>query len=319
LQFQRPVVIRLFAVLLLFCSSVVFSQDSKTTTANESDVLFVCSARHPESVGPCAKPPRPTYTPDPTYTEQARQKHKQGEVVLYVVIGTDGLPRDVRVAQSLGAGLDDKAVEAVKQWRFAPATYRDKPVAVRINIEMNFKLGGGSAKDIPNQPSFITDQRDSKYASETVGMAATFPNDWRLVNEQSASLKNQVFAAVFAKSSTLASIVFTREHLKASPERYAKLMQQLLAKRENSRKSEEAEVTLDGITGQRWNVAWMDNGVEYRGVMEFFTNNDQHFRILTGAPDDVYDRYSSDFESILESVKFPQLHVSAQDLLGVSK
>ena len=311
--------IRLSAVMLLFCSSLLFAQDSKATTVNDSDVFFVCSARHPESIGPCAKPPRPTYTPDPTYTEQARQKHKQGTVVLDVIIGADGLPRDVRVTQSLGEGLDEKAIEAVKQWRFAPATYRDKPVPVRIGVQMNFSLGSGLGKGITSAPSFITGLRDSKYASETVGMAATFPNDWNLVNEQSASLKNQVFAAVFAKSSTLASVVFTREHLKASPERYANLMQQLLAKRENSRKTEETDVTLDGITGQRWSVAWIDNGVEYRGVMEFFTNGDQHFRILTGAPEDVYNRYSSDFESILASVKFPQLHVSAQDLLGAPK
>ena len=60
--------------------------------------------------------------------------------MLYVVIGPDGKPRDIRVARTLGLGLDEKAIEAVKTWRFEPAMKDGKPVAVAVNIEVNFHL-----------------------------------------------------------------------------------------------------------------------------------------------------------------------------------
>ncbi len=52
----------------------------------------------------------------------------------------DGKPRDVKVARSLGLGLDEKAIEAVNQWKFEPAKKDGKPVAVAINVEVTFRL-----------------------------------------------------------------------------------------------------------------------------------------------------------------------------------
>ncbi len=63
-----------------------------------------------------------------------------GTVVLWLVVGPDGKPRDIRVARTLGLGLDEKAIEAVKNWRFEPAYKDGKPVAVQINVEVNFHL-----------------------------------------------------------------------------------------------------------------------------------------------------------------------------------
>ncbi|HWY59656.1 MAG TPA: energy transducer TonB [Terriglobales bacterium] len=62
--------------------------------------------------------------------------------MLWTIVGTDGRVRDIRVARRLGRGLDEKAVEAVKQWKFEPAMYEGKPVAVQINVEVNFRLYG---------------------------------------------------------------------------------------------------------------------------------------------------------------------------------
>jgi TonB family protein len=59
-----------------------------------------------------------------------------------VVIGPDGRVRDLRVARSLGRGLDEKAMEAVKTWKFEPAMKDGKPVAVQVNIEITFQLYG---------------------------------------------------------------------------------------------------------------------------------------------------------------------------------
>jgi len=94
----------------------------------------------PYRVGGGVQAPRPIYTPDPEYSEEARKAKYQGVVVLWLVVGPDGRPRDMRVQRGLGMGLDQKAVEAVKQWKFEPATKDGKPVAVQINVEVNFRL-----------------------------------------------------------------------------------------------------------------------------------------------------------------------------------
>ena len=84
--------------------------------------------------------PRAIYDPDPEYSEEARKAKHQGTVILWIVVGPDGRPRDIRVQRALGLGLDEKAVEAVRKWRFAPAMRDGHPVAVEVNIEVNFRL-----------------------------------------------------------------------------------------------------------------------------------------------------------------------------------
>jgi TonB family protein len=91
-------------------------------------------------VGGGVSAPRALYAPDPEYSEEARKAKYQGTVVLWVVVGPDGRPRDIRVARSLGLGLDEKAIDAVRQWKFDPARKDGSPVAVQINVEVNFRL-----------------------------------------------------------------------------------------------------------------------------------------------------------------------------------
>src|ERR1700687_5224167 len=85
-------------------------------------------------VGGGVSAPRPIYDPDPEYSEEARQAKYQGTVLLWVVVGPDGKPHDIRVQRSLGMGLDEKAIEAVRQWRFGPSMKDRHPVAVQVNI-----------------------------------------------------------------------------------------------------------------------------------------------------------------------------------------
>jgi TonB family protein len=91
-------------------------------------------------VGGGVSAPRAIFSPDPEYSEEARKAKWQGTVVLWVVIGPDGKPRDVRVQRSLGMGLDEKAIEAVRSWKFEPAKKDGQPVAVQVNVEVNFRL-----------------------------------------------------------------------------------------------------------------------------------------------------------------------------------
>jgi len=110
---------------------------------NSEPVQQVCGPKNHE---PCADgPPRMIEHPNPEYSKEAREKKIQGTVVLSLVVGADGLPRDIRVVQYLGYGLDGEAVKAVEKWTFEPATMHGKPVAVRINVQVEFRLRDDSS------------------------------------------------------------------------------------------------------------------------------------------------------------------------------
>jgi protein TonB len=94
----------------------------------------------PFRVGGGVSAPVAIYSPEPEYSEEARKAKYQGTVVLWVVVGPDGRAHDIRVQRQLGMGLDEKAVEAIRQWRFEPARKDGTPVAVQINVEVNFRL-----------------------------------------------------------------------------------------------------------------------------------------------------------------------------------
>jgi TonB family protein len=80
------------------------------------------------------------YKTQPDYTEEARKAKYQGTVLLYIEVDPSGKATNIRVQRSLGLGLDEKAIEAVKQWKFKPG-YRDgNPVPVSATIEVNFRL-----------------------------------------------------------------------------------------------------------------------------------------------------------------------------------
>jgi periplasmic protein TonB len=91
-------------------------------------------------VGGGISAPQPVSTPDPEYTEEARRSKTQGTCILWLIVDAEGRPRDIRVVRGLGFGLDAKAIEAVKQWRFEPAKKDGQPVNVQISVEVGFRL-----------------------------------------------------------------------------------------------------------------------------------------------------------------------------------
>jgi TonB family protein len=77
---------------------------------------------------------------EPEYSEEARKAKYQGTVTLYIQVDTNGRAQNIRVLHSLGLGLDEKAMEAVKKWRFKPGMKDGKAVIVEAQIQVNFRL-----------------------------------------------------------------------------------------------------------------------------------------------------------------------------------
>jgi len=122
---------------LVAAASCVNAQDQSSGNAQTqpgSETVF--------KIGHGVTAPRVIHQSFPEFSEQARAAHYQGTCVLSLVVGADGKPRDVKVTQPLGMGLDEKAVESVSTWRFEPAQKDGKPVAVAIAVDVDFHLYG---------------------------------------------------------------------------------------------------------------------------------------------------------------------------------
>jgi TonB family protein len=144
------------AFLACLFSMPVFArqqQPSKpdNTSQPSSNAKPVIDADGTYHVGNGVTPPILVYSVDAEFSDAARRKKIEGVVVVGLKIGTDGLPRDVHVVHSAAEGvkpklgkaaasLDQKALDAVRQYRFEPGTYDAKPVPVALTIDVNFHI-----------------------------------------------------------------------------------------------------------------------------------------------------------------------------------
>ena len=94
----------------------------------------------PIRVGGDVQPPVKLSAPSPQYTEIARKARIQGVVIVEAIIDKDGEVTNVKILKGLPMGLDTAAADAVKRWKFKPATLNGKPVAVIYNLTVNFRL-----------------------------------------------------------------------------------------------------------------------------------------------------------------------------------
>ena len=85
-------------------------------------------------------PPEVLWKIEPEYTEDARRAKIQGTVVLRIEIDPRGQVGNVSVRQTLGLGLDERAIDAVRSWKFRPARRNGKPIAAAAFVEVNFRL-----------------------------------------------------------------------------------------------------------------------------------------------------------------------------------
>ena len=123
--------------LLILGACALYSNGQVPSPDTKADSVSVCA---PNTSGSCVTAPVPIKSPDPKYSSKARKAGLEGLVVLSAVIGVDGMPQNIEVKQSLGMGLDEEAIKAVKHWRFKPALKNGKPVAVPLNVKVAFHL-----------------------------------------------------------------------------------------------------------------------------------------------------------------------------------
>jgi len=119
--------------------NTIGERDGNTVGIGDRDGIGVSNDSRPYRVA--ATQPTCLYCPTPGYTEEARETKLQGMVTVLVLVGTDGHATNIRITKGLGAGLDERAVEAVRGWRFTPGRDAARhPVATWITIEVLFRL-----------------------------------------------------------------------------------------------------------------------------------------------------------------------------------
>jgi len=94
----------------------------------------------PMRIGGGVSAPVLIYSVDPEFSDEARRAKYQGICVVSLIVDTQGNPQNIRVVRALGMGLDEKAEEAVRQYKFKPAYFHGHPVPVLINVEVNFRI-----------------------------------------------------------------------------------------------------------------------------------------------------------------------------------
>jgi TonB family protein len=98
------------------------------------------NSRNAYRVGGGVTAPGLLFKSEPEYSEEARAAKFQGTVLLYIEVAPDGTAQNIRVTRPLGLGLDEKAIESVRRWKFKPGMKDGQPVTVQATIEVNFRL-----------------------------------------------------------------------------------------------------------------------------------------------------------------------------------
>jgi TonB family protein len=132
-------------VPILVCLGVSFLENVKKILPNIQPCPEVLSTtafdgRSVYRVGGAVKAPVPTFQPNADFSEEARRKNYQGICLIGLIVDTHGSPQKAHILRALGMGLDEKAMEAVRRWRFEPATLNSRPVPVLITVEIEFHL-----------------------------------------------------------------------------------------------------------------------------------------------------------------------------------
>jgi len=131
--------LRSFLGIVCFLAGVsAFAQTTENRCVNENGKVL--------HVGNGVKPPAVIFKKDTDVQEKKPSEEKKGKksfegtTVVNAIVGSDGQVCDAKIVRSAGKDFDEKALEAVKQWKFKPAEKNGKPVAVYLNLEITFHL-----------------------------------------------------------------------------------------------------------------------------------------------------------------------------------
>ena len=145
---SRKELIGVIAVAVLLGTGLLFGQERPGEAPNNSaatngpprTVMVNGVAEPVYRGGKGMTPPQAIYSPKPEYSKEAMKLHIEGPVTLSLIVTSAGETAEIRVKNSLGHGLDEKAIEGVSHWKFAPATKDGKPVSVEIALVIDFHL-----------------------------------------------------------------------------------------------------------------------------------------------------------------------------------
>jgi TonB family protein len=135
-----PIIVGLMKAPLATAQSAQTNTHPQPRTVDGAEQPIGVTVQKIYHIGGDVSAPTLIFAPNPEFTEKARQAKYQGVCVISLIIDAQGKPKRVQVVRHLGMGLDKKAVEAVKQYTFTPAMRFGQPVAVEVNIEVNFRL-----------------------------------------------------------------------------------------------------------------------------------------------------------------------------------
>jgi TonB family protein len=102
--------------------------------------FFLAAGLHAEKPASQTRPPRFQKRVDPQYTEEARAARLQGSVWLSAVLLENSRLIAIQIEKGIGSGLDEKAIDCVRQWQFEPATRDGAPVSSPVRIQITFRL-----------------------------------------------------------------------------------------------------------------------------------------------------------------------------------
>jgi TonB family protein len=123
-----------FVFILTLIVSMQCSGQSKKSANEEASE----SEEQIYDLGPGVIPPRVVKQVNPRYSVSLRGVRVTGSVTIGVVVTSQGMPKDPHLIRGIDDEVDRAAIEALKQWRFAPARKEDKAVAVRVVVEIEF-------------------------------------------------------------------------------------------------------------------------------------------------------------------------------------
>lgn len=123
-----------FTVLLIISLTLpVFSRAAEPDKGKSDDEKVY-------EIGGDVKPPKLVHVVEPSFDSHSESAFVAGVVKIQIVVKKSGVPGDPKVLSGISQRQDQKAVEAVRQWRFRPAMKGEAPVSVRVTVEVDFQL-----------------------------------------------------------------------------------------------------------------------------------------------------------------------------------